>query len=310
MISSVIDGVSCAGRLAARVSADVRQLKKREGIIPGLAMVVLGRSPASCVYVAAKNKKAIEVGIRPYTHWLPENTTQEELLNLIGDLNRSDQVDGIVVQLPLPGHISEAAVFGAIEVEKDVDGLGEVNGGRLFSGDRGVGFIPCTPQGCMLLLKTLHQDPTGLEAVVVGRSRLVGRPMAHLLLQAGCTVTIAHSKTKSIEEVCRRGDILVVAVGVPRLVQATWVKPGATVIDVGINRMLKPSSVEDQLVSCVGDVDFHNVKDVAGAITPVPGGVGPMTVGVLLANTLLASMSRRDLCCDSLRRYLRDGMLG
>ena len=294
MIAKVIDGISYAESLTYEVSEWVRYLSETSGFVPGLVMIVLGNNPVSSAYVSVKSKKAKMVGMHSCAHWLSECTTQHTILSLINELNDDDRVDGILVQLPLPSHISGLSVSSIISSEKDVDGLGIINTGRLFVTNPTNGLIPCTPLACMRLLKAVCSDLSGLNAVILGRSRLVGRPMSQLLLNEDCTVTIAHSRTGKLREICKRADILVVAVGVPGLVKADWVKPGAIVIDVGIN-YIADTSDKSGASRIVGDVDFSEVRNVAGAITPVPGGVGPMTVSVLLANTLVAAMSRRGL---------------
>ena len=248
-------------------------------------MVLVGEDPASQVYVRNKNKATVEAGMNGFEHVLPVDTGQEELLALIDTLNRDDAVHGILVQLPLPDQIDEQAVIDAISPEKDADGFHVVNTGRLATG--GDAMVPCTPLGCLMMLKDRVGDLSGKEAVIVGRSNIVGKPMAQLLLDANCTVTICHSRTADLPEVCRRADILVAAVGRAEMVRGDWVKPGATVIDVGINRVPKPG--EEGKTRLVGDVAFTEAKGVAGAITPVPGGVGPMTIACLLANTVTAA---------------------
>jgi methylenetetrahydrofolate dehydrogenase (NADP+) / methenyltetrahydrofolate cyclohydrolase len=251
--------------------------------VPGLAVVLVGEDPASRVYVASKAKQTVEVGMRSFEHRLPAETEEAELLALIGRLNADPDVHGILVQLPLPRHIHEAAVLAAIDPAKDVDGFHVINSGLLATGGRGL--VPCTPKGSMMLITDMLGDVSGLEAVVVGRSNIVGKPMAQLLLQANCTVTIAHSRTKDLPAVCRRADILVAAVGRPEMIRGDWVKPGACVVDVGINRIPAPEKGEGK-TRLVGDVAFDEAVKVAGSITPVPGGVGPMTIACLLENTL------------------------
>jgi methylenetetrahydrofolate dehydrogenase (NADP+) / methenyltetrahydrofolate cyclohydrolase len=282
MSAAVIDGKAVAAEVRARVAVSVGEFAASSGgRVPGLATVLVGEDSASRVYVENKRRQTEEAGMRSVHHGLEASTSQEALLALIEDLNADHQVDGILVQLPLPGHIDQDAVIAAIDAAKDVDGLTAESAGLLAQGRPGM--VPCTAQGVMELLRHTGVEPEGAEAVVVGRSILVGRPLASLLLNANATVTVCHSRTRDLAGVCRRADILVAAVGSSRLVRADWVKPGATVIDVGVNR------TEEGLV---GDVDFEPVREVAGAITPVPGGVGPMTIAMLLQNTLLAAMAR------------------
>ncbi|WP_288949430.1 bifunctional methylenetetrahydrofolate dehydrogenase/methenyltetrahydrofolate cyclohydrolase FolD [uncultured Paracoccus sp.] len=281
MGARIIDGKGFAAGVRGRVAEAVASLKSRHGITPGLAVVLVGEDPASQVYVRNKGIQTREAGMVSYEHKLPVETLQDELLALIDRLNTDPNVHGILVQLPLPDHMDAAAVINAIDPKKDVDGFHVINVGLLGTGQKAM--VPCTPLGCLMLLRDLHGDLTGLNAVVVGRSNIVGKPMAQLLLNASCTVTVAHSRTKDIEELCRSADILVAAVGRPRMIHGDWIKPGATVIDVGINRI-----EEDGRARLVGDVDFDSAVQVAWAITPVPGGVGPMTIACLLANTLTA----------------------
>ena len=281
MGARIIDGKGFAAGVRGRVAEAVASLKSRHGITPGLAVVLVGEDPASQVYVRNKGIQTREAGMVSYEHKLPVETLQDELLALIDRLNADPNVHGILVQLPLPDHMDAAAVINAIDPKKDVDGFHVINVGLLGTGQKAM--VPCTPLGCLMLLRDLHGDLTGLNAVVVGRSNIVGKPMAQLLLNASCTVTVAHSRTKDIEELCRSADILVAAVGRPRMIHGDWIKLGATVIDVGINRI-----EEDGRARLVGDVDFDSAVQVAGAITPVPGGVGPMTIACLLANTLTA----------------------
>lgn len=279
----IIDGKATAAELRAEIGREVAAIKAARGLVPGLHVVLVGDDPASKVYVASKEKLAVEVGMNSVAHRLPTETTEAELLAKLAALNADDNVDGILVQLPLPKHIDTGRIIDAIDPAKDVDGLHPINAGLLAGGKNGL--VPCTPLGCMLLLKQALPSLSGLEAVVVGRSELVGRPVAQLLLQADCTVTIAHSRTRDLADVVRRADIVVAAVGRPRMVKGDWIKPGATVIDVGINRL--PDG------KLTGDVDFAEAVKVAGAITPVPGGVGPMTIACLLKNTLTAFRARR-----------------
>ena len=283
MSAAVIDGKAVAAGVRKRVAAEVREFAAaNEDRVPGLATVLVGDDPASHTYVRNKRKSTEEVGMRSIHHGLDASTPERELLELVGALNGDGDVDGILVQLPLPEHIDQDAVIAAIDPAKDVDGLTAGSAGLLAQGRPGL--VSCTPQGVMELLAHAGVEPEGAEAVVVGRSILVGRPVASLLLNANATVTVCHSRTRDLPEVCRRGDILVAAVGSPELVRGDWVKPGAAVIDVGMNR------TDEGLV---GDVDFAAVSEVAGAITPVPGGVGPMTIAMLLSNTVRAALARR-----------------
>ncbi len=278
-MATVIDGKAAAAALRADLAVTVADLKRDHGLTPGLAVVLVGEDPASQVYVRNKAKQTVEVGMESIEHKLPVDTKEEDLLALIATLNADETVHGILVQLPLPSHINEFKVINSVNHDKDVDGFHLDNVGRLNTD--GGGVVPCTPLGCLMMLKAHHGDLTGMNAVIVGRSNIVGKPMAALLLQANCTVTIAHSRTKNLEGICRAADILVAAVGRPRMVPGSWVKPGATVIDVGINRI-----EEDGKTRLVGDVDYASASEVAGAITPVPGGVGPMTIACLLHNTV------------------------
>ncbi|MFQ5972992.1 MAG: bifunctional methylenetetrahydrofolate dehydrogenase/methenyltetrahydrofolate cyclohydrolase FolD [Alphaproteobacteria bacterium] len=288
----VIDGRACAAGLRERVSREVERLESAQGLRPGLAVVLVGDDPASQVYVRSKGRHAEGCGMRTHDHRLPADLPEAELLSLIAALNGNPEVHGILVQLPLPGQIDAAAVIDAIDPAKDVDGLHPVNAGRLASGQLAgprAPLIPCTPLGSLLLLKDRLGDLVGLKALVLGRSSLVGRPLAQLLLSEHCTVTIAHSRTRELADECRAADVLVAAVGRPELVRGDWIKPGATVIDVGINRVPAPTADEPERTRLVGDVAFAEAVEVAGAITPVPGGVGPMTIACLLANTLTAA---------------------
>ncbi len=286
--ADIIDGKAFAAGVRARVGRQVDVLKREHDLTPGLAVVLVGEDPASQVYVRNKGKATVEVGMHSFEHRLPAETTQEALLTLVAELNEASAVHGILVQLPLPDQISESAVLAAIDPAKDVDGFHLINVGLLSTG--GAGLVPCTPRGCLMMLKDRLGDLTGLRALVVGRSNIVGKPMAQLLLGANCTVTIAHSRTRDLDEECRRADILVAAVGRPRMIKGDWIKPGATVIDVGMNRIDddRPGA-EPGKTRLVGDVDFDEAVRVAGAITPVPGGVGPMTIACLLANTVTAA---------------------
>lgn len=278
MTARRIDGKAYAAGLRGRVAEHVPNFIAAAGRKPGLAVVLVGEDPASQVYVRSKHKATTAAGMESFEHRLPANASEEELLALVRALNADDMVDGILVQLPLPPHINEDAVIATIDPNKDVDGFNPVNAGRLASGLHG--FVPCTPLGCLLLLKDTLGDLSGKDAVVIGRSNIVGKPMAQLLLAENCTVTIAHSRTTDLPDKVRRADIVVAAVGRPDMVKGHWLKPGATVIDVGINRTEK---------GLVGDVDFESASAVAEAITPVPGGVGPMTIACLLRNTLIAA---------------------
>lgn len=279
-----IDGKQAAADLRADLKLEVEALIKEKNITPGLTVVLVGEDPASQVYVRNKVKQTQEVGMISHEIRLPATTTEAELLSQLDTLNNDAAVHGILVQLPLPKHINESTIIAAISPEKDVDGFHAMNSGRLVNGEEGA-LVPCTPQGCIILAKKhLGDDLSGKHAVVIGRSNIVGKPVSLLLLQENCTVTIAHSRTVNLEEVCRQADILVAAVGRPEFVKGEWVKPGATVIDVGINRI-----EVDGKGKLVGDVDYASVVDVAGAITPVPGGVGPMTIACLLKNTVEAA---------------------
>jgi methylenetetrahydrofolate dehydrogenase (NADP+)/methenyltetrahydrofolate cyclohydrolase len=288
MTAEPIDGKSFAQRLRARVAEAVPAFVEAAGRPPGLAVVLVGDDPASQVYVRSKGKATIEAGMASFEHRLPDTTSQAELLALVEHLSLDDEVDGILVQLPLPAGIDDKAVIEAIDPAKDVDGFTPVNAGRLAIGEEGL--VPCTPLGCLMLLKDRLGDLSGLEAVVIGRSNIVGKPMAQLLLRENATVTLAHSRTRDLPEVVRRGDIVVAAVGRPEMIQGSWLKPGATVIDVGINRI-----AVGEKSRLVGDVDYEGARGVAGAITPVPGGVGPMTIAVLMRNTLVAACAREGL---------------
>ena len=281
--ASIIDGKAVAEALRTEVAAGAAQLKRERDITPGLAVVLVGEDPASQVYVRTKAKMTRAAGMLSLEHKLPADTSQAALLALIAELNRRPDVHGILVQLPLPKHIDSGVVIEAIDPAKDVDGFHPVNVGRLASGGRAL--VPCTPSGCLILAKTVRPELAGLEAVVIGRSNIVGKPMAQLLLAESCTVTIAHSRTRDLPAVVRRADLVVAAVGRAEMVKGSWIKPGATVIDVGIQRVATP----DGKGRLVGDVAFEEVARVAGAITPVPGGVGPMTVACLLKNTLEAA---------------------
>ena len=280
-----IDGKLLAKNLRDHLAVEVAELKASHGVQPSLTVIIVGDDPASHVYVKNKIKQTQEIGMISNEIVLPIDTTEEHLLNELEKLNSDNNVHGILVQLPLPKHLNENAVISAINPEKDVDGFHAVNSGKLFNGEEG-GLVPCTPQGCILLAKEhLGTDLSGLHAVVIGRSNIVGKPVAMLLLQENCTITIAHSKTKNLAEVCKQADILVAAVGIANFVKADWVKVGATIIDVGINRIISEKGV----TKLVGDVDYDEVVSKCAAITPVPGGVGPMTIACLLSNTLIAA---------------------
>ena len=282
MSADRIDGKAFAADVRAKVTTQVADLKAAHGLVPGLAVVLVGEDPASQVYVRNKGKQTVEAGMKSVEHKYPDGVSQQELLSRIDDLNADASIHGILVQLPLPAHIDEGAVINAIDPAKDVDGFHISNVGLLNTGQKAM--VPCTPLGCLMLLRDRLGSLSGLNAVVVGRSNIVGKPMASLLLAESCTVTIAHSRTKDIEALCKTADILIAAVGRPQMINADWIKPGATVIDVGINRI----EGEAGKTRLVGDVDYDSASDVAAAITPVPGGVGPMTIACLLANTLTA----------------------
>lgn len=287
--ASLIDGKAFSQTLVERVAAAAARLESAHGVKPGLAVVIVGEAPASQLYVRNKGETTLKAGMRSDTHRLPVETTQDELLALIAQLNADAGIHGILVQLPLPKHIDSSAVLDAISPDKDVDGFHVVNAGRLAVGLPGM--IPCTPLGSLMLLKDQLGDLSGLNAVIVGRSNIVGKPMAQLLLGESCTVTIAHSRTRDLPALCRTADILVAAVGRPEMIKGDWIKPGAAVIDVGINRVPSrdPVKAAEGKTRVVGDVDFNEAVEVAGRITPVPGGVGPMTIACLLANTYTAA---------------------
>ncbi|NCV48513.1 MAG: bifunctional methylenetetrahydrofolate dehydrogenase/methenyltetrahydrofolate cyclohydrolase FolD [Rhodobacterales bacterium] len=287
MVAQIIDGKLFSQRLRDKVALNVADLKNNHKITPGLAVVLVGEDPASQVYVKSKGKQTKEAGMNSYEYKLKEDTLELDLLKLVNDLNNDDAVHGILVQLPLPPHINEEAVINAIDPAKDVDGFHISNVGLLATGQSSM--VPCTPLGCLLMLKEFHGSLSGMDAVIVGRSNIVGKPMAQLLLNESCTVTITHSRTKNLEHIVGRADIVVAAVGKAEIVKGNWIKPGATLIDVGINRV-EGSNGSKRLV---GDAEFSSCSEVAGAITPVPGGVGPMTIACLLVNTLVA-------CC---RKY-------
>jgi methylenetetrahydrofolate dehydrogenase (NADP+) / methenyltetrahydrofolate cyclohydrolase len=290
MTASLIDGKAYAATLRGKITEGVEAFRAETGSVPGLAVVLVGEDPASAVYVRNKGKQTVEVGMASFEHKLPTDTAQADLIALVERLNADDGVDGILVQLPLPKHLDEMAVISAIHPDKDVDGLHVVSAGRLVAGLPGM--VSCTPLGCMMLIKDKLGDVSGKEAVVIGRSILVGKPVAQLLLAANCTVTMAHSRTQNLADVVRRADIVVAAVGRAEMVKADWIKPGACVIDVGINRV---PAAEEGKTRLVGDVAYAECAEVAGSITPVPGGVGPMTIACLLHNTLQAARMRRGM---------------
>lgn len=283
MSAQVIDGKEIAAKVRAEVAAEVARLQKEHGLKPGLAVVLVGEDPASKVYVANKAKQTVEVGMNSWEHRLPAETSEADVLAMVEKLNNDPACHGILVQLPLPKHINAEKVLNLINPDKDVDGFHPVNVGRLWVGERAL--VPCTPTGSVILAKTVHQNLSGMNAVVIGRSNIVGKPVAALLLRENCTVTIAHSRTKDIEGVVKGADLVIAAVGIPEMVKGSWIKPGATIIDVGINRV--PS--EGGKTKIVGDVAYAECAQVAGAITPVPGGVGPMTIACLLRNTAQAA---------------------
>jgi methylenetetrahydrofolate dehydrogenase (NADP+)/methenyltetrahydrofolate cyclohydrolase len=292
MSAALIDGKAFAASLREKIGEFAREFEQKAGRKAGLAVVLVGEDPASQVYVRSKGKATVAANMNSYEYKLPADTSEAELLETVHRLNEDVNVDGILVQLPLPGHLDEQKVIATIDPDKDVDGFHIINAGRLAVGQKG--FVPCTPLGCLMLLKDRLGDLSGLEAVVVGRSNIVGKPMAQLLTAANCTVTIAHSRTRDLPEVVKRADIVVAAVGRPEMVKGSWIKPGATVIDVGINRV----EGEGGKTKLVGDVDFEEASKVAGAITPVPGGVGPMTIAVLLRNALVSAYRREGLRLD------------
>lgn len=294
MTGSIIDGKAYAAGLGERIAASVAAFAGTAGMRPGLAVVLVGNDPASAVYVRNKGRTARKVGMASFEHVLPEDATQDELMNLIAELNADNAVDGILVQLPLPPHLDALAVIDAIDPAKDVDGLHPLNAGRLVSGLPGL--VSCTPLGCLMLLRSARGNLSGLDAIVVGRSILVGKPVAQLLLAEDCTVTVAHSRTRDLRAKIAAADIVVAAVGRPEMIKGDWIKPGATVIDVGINRVER-----DGTTALVGDVEFGPAWRNAGAITPVPGGVGPMTIACLLLNTLTAACRQRGLAVPEVR---------
>ena len=292
MTATIIDGKAFAAQVRGQVAQHVTRLKDDHGITPGLAVVLVGADPASEVYVKSKGKMTKEVGMKSVEHRMADTTSEAELLTLIDTLNNDDTIHGILVQLPLPDHLNEDLVISAIDPTKDVDGFHISNVGLLGTGQKSM--VPCTPLGCLMMLRDHHGTLSGMDAVVIGRSNIVGKPMAQLLLNDSCTVTIAHSRTKDLAAVVRRADIVIAAVGRPEMVPGDWIKPGATIIDVGINRLDAPERGEGK-TRLVGDVDFDSCAKVAGAITPVPGGVGPMTIACLLANTVTACCRAHDL---------------
>ena len=296
MSAKLIDGKAFSNQLVDRIARQVSLLQSAHHFTPGLAVILVGEDPASQVYVRNKAERTKKSGMRSIEHRLAEQTSQEELLALIDKMNMDEAIDGILVQLPLPAQIDDKAVIQAIAPEKDVDGFHVVNAGLLATGQPGI--VPCTPYGCLLLLQDHFGDLSGLNAVIVGRSNIVGKPMAQLLLNANATVTIAHSRTKELEKTCQQADILVAAVGRPEMITGDWIKKGTVVIDVGINRVAAPERGEGKF-RLTGDVAFDSASQKAAAITPVPGGVGPMTIACLLRNTLVAACRRRDIAIDN-----------
>jgi len=290
--AKIIDGKFFSAKLRGELKDKVAQLKDEHNIVPGLAVILVGEDPASQVYVRNKGKQTKEAGMNSFEFKLPDTVTQDELIEKIDELNNDVKVNGILVQLPLPAHIEEKAIINAICPEKDVDGFHIINAGLLATGQDGI--VPCTPLGCIIMLKEILGDMSGMNAIIIGRSNIVGKPMARLLLKENCTVKLAHSRTNDLEAECRQSDIVVAAVGVEEIVRGEWIKPGATVIDVGINRV--PTS--DGKYKLVGDVNFSEVSKVAGAITPVPGGVGPMTIACLLKNTLEVTCKQNNIRLD------------
>jgi methylenetetrahydrofolate dehydrogenase (NADP+)/methenyltetrahydrofolate cyclohydrolase len=284
MTARIIDGKATAAELRVKIASEVKRLVAQHGVTPGLAVVLAGNNPASEAYVGSKAKTTVEIGMKSFDHRLPDSVGQDELLALVKKLNADPAVHGILVQLPLPKQIDAQLVLNAIDPMKDVDGFHPVNAGRLASGL--AALAPCTPLGCIILAKVVHASLAGMDAVVIGRSNIVGKPVTQLLLAENATVTVAHSKTRDLPAVCRRADLLVAAIGRPEMVRGDWIKPGATVIDVGINRVPGSAPGKSKLV---GDVNFTEASQVAGAITPVPGGVGPMTIACLMVNTVRAA---------------------
>lgn len=298
MPAVIIDGKAIAAELRGKVAEAVHRLRRDREIVPGIAVVLIGEDPASSVYVRTKSKAVAEAGMRAFDHRLPADTNEKALLGLIAELNADRAVNGILVQLPLPKQIDAQKVIAALDPAKDVDGFHPVNVGRLASGLPSL--VPCTPMGCVLLAKTVHPSLAGLEAVVIGRSNIVGKPVAQLLLAENATVTVAHSKTRDLPAVCRRADILVAAIGKPEMVRGDWIKPGATVIDVGINRVADEGGKDNNKPRIVGDVAYGEASSIAAALTPVPGGVGPMTIACLLLNTLRAACAQAGLPAPNL----------
>jgi methylenetetrahydrofolate dehydrogenase (NADP+)/methenyltetrahydrofolate cyclohydrolase len=286
--AKIIDGQAIAGRLRQRIAEAATELRERHGFTPGLAAIIVGDDPASQIYVRSKARACAAAGLASFEHVLPAAASEADVLTLVQALDTDERVDGILVQLPLPAHISARKIVATIDPVKDVDGFHPLNIGRLWGGE--TTLVPCTPQGCMILLRSALPSLAGAEAVVLGRSHIVGRPLAALLIAADCTVTLVHSKSRDVPVICRRADILIAAAGEPGMVKRDWIKPGATVIDVGTNRITTPDGVR-----LVGDVDFAAARETAGAITPVPGGAGPMTIACLLRNTVLAACRRRGL---------------
>lgn len=293
MTARLIDGKMISADLRGKITDAVHRLRRDRGVVPGIAVVLVGESPASQVYVRNKSKAVAESGMHALDRTLPADTAEAELLTLIAELNADEAVNGILVQLPLPKQIDPQKIIAAIDPAKDVDGFHPLNVGRLSIGLPAI--VPCTPLGCIILAKTVHASLAGLEAVVVGRSNIVGKPVTQLLLAENATVTICHSKTADLPEMCRRADLLIAAIGKPEFVRGHWLKPGATVIDVGINRMPREDGKDSKKTRIVGDIAFAEAYEVAGAITPVPGGVGPMTIACLLLNTLRAGCAQKGL---------------
>jgi methylenetetrahydrofolate dehydrogenase (NADP+) / methenyltetrahydrofolate cyclohydrolase len=298
MTAKIIDGKTIAADLRGKVAVEAARLKQSHGLTPGIAVVLVGENPASQVYVRSKTKAVAEAGLRAFDHKLPADMSEAALLDLVGRLNADPAVNGILVQLPLPPQIDAHKIIAAIDPAKDVDGFHPLNVGRLASGLPAL--APCTPMGCVMLAKTVQPSLSGLEAVVVGRSNIVGKPVAQLLLNENATVTICHSRTRDLAGVCRRADLLVAAIGKPEMIRGDWVKPGAIVIDVGINRLPTEGGKEQKKSRLVGDVAFAEASQIAGAITPVPGGVGPMTIACLLLNTLRAACMQNGLAAPAL----------
>ncbi|MCP4394260.1 MAG: bifunctional methylenetetrahydrofolate dehydrogenase/methenyltetrahydrofolate cyclohydrolase FolD [Alphaproteobacteria bacterium] len=301
--AQIIDGKAFAANLRKHMAVETAKIKEKNGVTPGLAVVLVGEDPASKVYVKNKNKSAVEVGFNSFEHKLSEDTSEEVLLALVEQLNNDDTVNGILVQLPLPKHINETLVLEAISPAKDVDGFHPYNVGKFIT--MGQGIVPCTPYGCIMMLRDFIGDMSGKKAIVIGRSNIVGKPMAQLLLNENCTVTMAHSRTKDLAAECKQADIVVAAVGRPEMVRGDWIKKGATIIDVGMNRVDKaPEEITEAKpakTKLVGDVNFKECVEVAGAITPVPGGVGPMTIAVLLRSALVG-------CCEQNQLDIPEGL--